>query len=97
MLKRILDFILTPIPAAVGFLIGGLVVFFGGFSITQTQHDFLTVIKEGYSNFGIELVSIALTVLVIDRLNQRRANRERLQELITQMRSKDNGFLRSLR
>ncbi len=91
-IRRITDFLLMPIPAAVGFLIGGLVVFFGGFLVTQTRQDLFAVIEQGYSNFGIELISIAATVLVIDGLNQRRASKERFQELIRQMRSKDNGL-----
>lgn len=89
-LSQFKDFVLMPVPVAVGFLLGGLTVFFGGFLLTQPRLDLWAIIEQGYSNFGIELLSLAATVLVIDQLNQRRANQERLQELIIQMRSKDN-------
>lgn len=45
-----------------------------------------------YANGGAELLSIAITVLIIDRLNQRRAVAERKEELILQMGSRDNAF-----
>lgn len=45
-----------------------------------------------YANAGTELISIALTVLVIEALNHRRAIRKRKDELILQMGSPDNAF-----
>jgi uncharacterized protein YjbI with pentapeptide repeats len=68
---------------------------------------FLEIVNEFYANVGTEMVSIALTVLVIDTLNQRRADKERAhqeaemrwaemrlekQALILQMGSPDNAF-----
>ena len=78
--------------AALGFLIfGGSVVAYG-YTTTQGAFDWATFVRELYSNFGIELISIALTVIVIESLNQRRTERERKEELISQMGSPDNSF-----
>lgn len=45
-----------------------------------------------YANVGAELLSLAATVLVIDRLNQRRATQQEKRRLILQMGSPDNAF-----
>ncbi len=46
------------------------------------------------ANTVAELASIALTILIIDGLNQRRAERQELNDLILQMGSPDNAFAR---
>lgn len=53
--------------------------------IRQTFHDF-------YSNMGTELASIAITILIIDRLQNQRAEEREKQRLILQMGSPDNSF-----
>jgi len=50
------------------------------------------VFNDFYANMGTELASIAITILIIDRLNARRADEHRREELILQMGSPDNGF-----
>jgi hypothetical protein len=53
------------------------------------------LVSDLYANGGAELLSIALTVLIIERLNRRRAiqeRQERKEELILQMGSPDNAF-----
>jgi len=78
--------------AALGFLSVGVLVVAGGYSATQGAFDWTTFVRDVYSNFGSELISIALTVIVIETLNNRRAERERKEELILQMGSPNNGF-----
>lgn len=63
------------------------------------QHPGLDIIHFGqklfddlYANLGTELASIALTILIIDRLNQRRADENKRDTLILQMGSPDNSF-----
>jgi hypothetical protein len=53
--------------------------------IKQTFDDF-------YTNVGTELASIAITVLIIDRLNERRSDEHHKEELVLQMGSPDNSF-----
>lgn len=78
--------------AALIFLLVGLLVVFYGYGVTQGQWHWHRFVDQLYSNLGIELVSISLTVLVIDGLNQRRHDRERKEELILQMGSPDKAF-----
>ncbi len=78
--------------AAVGFLIFGVIVVVYGYGTTQRAFDWTTFLREVYSNFGIEMISIALTVIVIESLNQRRSERERKTELILQMGSPNSLF-----
>src|SRR5688572_24630660 len=44
-----------------------------------------------YSNVGTDLLSIALTVLIIDKLVERRDTRQHKARLIREMGSRDNG------
>ncbi len=97
--KRLSDWLagMSPAQAATGFLtIGGLIVIVGLLIrqgvIQNVPSGIVFVIDELYSNAGVELLSIGLTVLVIDSLNRRRAEKERKEELILQLGSPDNGF-----
>lgn len=51
-----------------------------------------------YTNISTELVSIAITVLVLDTLNERRADQQLLEQLLLELGGQDNGMaLRALR
>ncbi len=85
--------------AAYTFIGIGIAIILVGFvlrALKQAGVDFflLDFIDQTYSNFGIELVSVGLTVLVIDRLNRDDAERERKEELISQMGSQSNDIAR---
>jgi uncharacterized protein YjbI with pentapeptide repeats len=80
------------VTAALMFLTFGLGVIVAGYLFTIDARSLRTFIHEIYSNFGAEFVGIGLTVLIIDSLNRRRADRERKEELISQMGSPDNAF-----
>lgn len=45
-----------------------------------------------YANVGAELASIAITILIIDRLNDLRLTHRQKEALLLQMGSPDNGF-----
>jgi hypothetical protein len=83
---------LSSSRAASLFLAFGLGVVVAGYFFTRDDLEIKTLVHEIYSNFGIELISIGLTVLVIDGLNRRRAEQERKEELISQMGSLSNDF-----
>jgi hypothetical protein len=78
--------------AAFSFLLIGVLIVGIGYAATQGGFDWHTLVAEIYSNLGIEFVSIAITVLVVDRLNQRQSIFERRTDLILQMGSPDNAF-----
>lgn len=69
-----------------------------GISITLAGHlsqhgpgiDWRQLFLDFYANAGAELTSIALTVLIIDRLHARRERLSRRERLIWEMGSKDN-------
>lgn len=60
-----------------------------GLSLSNFIHQ---VFNEFYANLGTELASIAITVLIIDRLHQQRAEEREKERLILQMGSPDNSF-----
>jgi hypothetical protein len=62
---------------------GFLFLYSGGFSYQQLTSDF-------YANVSTELASIAITVLIIDVINQRRIKQQELADLKWQMGSRDN-------
>jgi hypothetical protein len=55
-------------------------------------HFLARIFDDFYTNAGTELASIALTILIIDRLNERRVDQHHKEELILQMGSPDNSF-----
>ncbi len=85
-LSRWIDAV-SPTQAAIGFVLLGVGVLIGG------SINFLPEFWTGTSsNLGVEFLSIAITVLVIDGLNKREAKREKQSDLILQMQSKDNSI-----
>lgn len=79
----------------IGLALAALVVIFGGHLFEYNGAlDFSELIKSLWANVGAELGSIALTVLVIDTLNQRRANVQEKETLIAQLGSRDNFVTR---
>src|SRR5581483_1575277 len=51
------------------------------------------IIIDFYANVSIDCLSIAFTILVIDRLNERRADEELKEQLIRQLHNTDKGLL----
>ncbi|HEX2906781.1 MAG TPA: pentapeptide repeat-containing protein, partial [Phototrophicaceae bacterium] len=76
-------------------LLAALVVILGAISEHRgfdVLHFFKRLYADFYANVGTELASIAITVLIIDRLNQHRAEQRQRTSLVLQMGSPDNGF-----
>ncbi len=76
-------------------ILAGLVSLFG--SLDQhpgldIPHFIARTFDDFYTNMGTELASIALTVLIIDRLHQRRDDERERDALILQMGSPDHSF-----
>ncbi len=95
-----LDRLLSPSVVAVGFVIMSFFIIRTGFEMHRYYQslEVETIANESddlwqqiYSNLGIEILSIAITVIVIERLNRREAERERKEDLIFQLRSPING------
>ena len=97
------DFNTLSTWAAIVLMLAAIVIIVGGFSHVHHQGDGPSVgimvyprsprpdvsmlIADLYANGGAELLGIAITVLIIEQLNRRRANRERKEELILSMGS----------
>jgi hypothetical protein len=90
----------TVQPIAAVLIVAGLVVFVAGIvnkhctcaglpNLGDTLND---VISDFYANVSVDCLSIAFAILVIDRLNERRAETERKAQLIREMGSSDTGI-----
>lgn len=84
----------TRATAVIGllFLLAAIVVAIIGQFSTRQRLDVRSFFGDFYTNISTDLVSIAVTVLIIDTLNQRRADIERKRRRIREMRSPDNGI-----
>jgi uncharacterized protein YjbI with pentapeptide repeats len=100
MLKTIHHFLRFPFETARSsaylLLILGLGAVIVGYLQQHVDTNWLNfldnAIADFYANAGTELISIAITVLIIDRANRKQSEQERLQELALQMGSTDNAF-----
>ncbi len=94
-----LDNFLTPTRVAYLFVCVSLFIVATGFILRRRYPDGIPLASDWigdlwqqvYSNLGIEVLSIAVTVIVIERLNRRQAERELKEDLIFQMGSRVNA------
>lgn len=93
---------------AVFFLLLSIFIILWGFSFVYLGGQFAPVaflddlftnpvtwkmfVTDIYANAGAELFSIALTVLIIDRLNSKRTKNDEIRRLLLQMGSPNNSF-----
>jgi len=86
-------------------MIGGLIIIFLGFPHVHWETDFAPFafvndflsdpelrrkfVEEMYANGGAELLSISITVLLVDSLNKWRSEQQRKEELIVQLASNE--------
>jgi hypothetical protein len=83
----------TPRMAAFGFLVMGIAILILGYRYQHPEGlSWNALTSDLYANVGVDFVSIAITVLVIDALNQRREVRMEKRRLIREMGSRDNGI-----
>jgi len=76
-------------------LVAGLLILVGGFaSLHQNEWTFVNIVDDLYANFGSELISIAITVLIIDFLYRRGEEIQLKAQLIREISSANNGFAR---
>jgi len=77
-------------------LIAASVIALGGFIVTHTFLAHVPLLgslaNDFYANLSTELLSIAITVLIIDTLVERRQNADKKAELIRDLGSKTNDF-----
>ena len=86
-----------PEEAAVVFIILGIVIAIAGYAFLYGIGTLRDVVGDFYANIAMEFVSVAITVLIIERLYERRskvvAEKEEKERLILQMGSPNNGFV----
>lgn len=78
----------------IAFLLMGLSILIGilGFGIQYHSFSFRGLSNDFYANVSTELLSIAITVLVIDKLMEKREQNEQKRQLVREVRSKDNAI-----
>ncbi|MEM7129943.1 MAG: pentapeptide repeat-containing protein [Chloroflexota bacterium] len=81
-----------PEAAALAFILMGILIAVGGYIILYGWGSFQIIVGDFYANIAAELISIAITVLIIERLNRRRSENEEKKALILQMASPENAF-----
>lgn len=93
--ERLKDWVLLPGNAATFLGILGVLTAIGGFRFLHgwSQIEFVEELtRDFYANFAAEFISIGITVLIIDKLNERHSDQKRKESLIRQMRNRDNGL-----
>lgn len=68
----------------------GLIIVIVGHLNQYGGIDPAAMLRDFYANLGAELASIAVTVLIIDRLHERRERESRTERLVWELSSKDN-------
>lgn len=93
-MRLMIELFLKSIPVVLLLVVlGGAIIFYGFNTVYEPEERTpLQLLADFYANAGAELLSIALTVFVIDTLNNWRAIRERKEELILQMSSPSRSF-----
>lgn len=82
-----------PHKAARLILLAGIVLAVIGYVIVNwSEWGVLSFLNDFYANIAAEAISIGVTVLIIERLNKRRAEEVEKKALILQMGSPDNAF-----
>jgi hypothetical protein len=88
-LRELID---DPTEAAIAFASAGVVIAVVGYFVVNGWGNIRTLFADFYANFAAELLSIAVTVLIIDRLAARRAAKEEKKRIIRQLGSHSNEF-----
>lgn len=83
-----------PAEAATVFAIMAIVIAVVGYRMLYVLKWNSVIISDFYANVATEMLSIAVTVLIIDRLYQRRSKREEIRRVCRQMASPDEQFAR---
>ncbi len=89
---KIWDYI-TPRKVAFGILATGFLIFIFGYHYQHPEGwNLQSITTDFYANLSTELISIAITVLVIDSLYRHHEIRAEKKRLILEMGSPDNGI-----
>ncbi|MEO0563950.1 MAG: pentapeptide repeat-containing protein [Chloroflexota bacterium] len=97
-LRRVMNYVLEVRRVGVILLVLSLASGIYGYSVQHRQPDgsinwnWGEFIRDYYANISSELGSVAITVLIIDYLNDRRQREEEKQRLIRQMGSTERGL-----
>jgi len=90
--RWISELIDEPGEAASALAILGIVSAVGGYIFLYGWGSFTQLVSDFYANAATELLSIAITVLIIDRLYARRSANEEKDRIIRQLASPSNEF-----
>lgn len=92
--RRIRGLVDDPAEAATVLAIMAIMIAAVGYVVLHVLKRNSVIITDFYANVATEMLSIAVTVLIIDRLYQRRSKREEVRRVCRQMASPDEQFAR---
>ena len=75
-----------------GFVVGALGISISVFGVVYTGQFAHDIVQAFYANVGTECMSIAVTIVVIDWLYERRDAKRERERLVREMRNPDNGI-----
>ncbi len=82
---RVVDFLFNVDIIGVLLVLASIGLAIAGYQRLHGDFDLLTVLNDFYANISAEMGSIAVTVLIVDGLNRRRDERNRIKELQEQL------------
>lgn len=94
-LHNLRDLIDTKEEASIALGILGIIIFLHGYTYLYQGFNYTALISDFYANIAVDLLSIVLTVLILDKLNERRAEQQEeseKQSIIGQIGSNNNTF-----
>jgi hypothetical protein len=94
-LHNLRDLIDTKEEASIGLGILGIIIFLYGHTYLYQGFNYTALVNDFYANITVDLFSIFLTVLILDKLNERRAEQQEeseKQSIIGQIGSSNNTF-----
>jgi hypothetical protein len=90
--SRFFAWLFTVRKVGAGLLILSFVVGIVGYGTINGEFRLYDFLRDYYTNISTELGSVAIAVLIIDSLNDRRQRESEKERLIRQMRSGENGI-----
>lgn len=85
-----LDNLASILAISIGIV--GFIMLIYGFNHVHESYTWTTLVTDLYANGGSEFISIAITALVLETANRRRATQERKKQLFRQLKSRSNDF-----
>jgi len=92
-IERAFNWLFTVGKVGVLLLVASVVIGYNGYRYIHGEgFSWAIFVEDFYTNVSSEMLSVAITILIIDRLNQRRDKEEEKQRLMRQMGARERGL-----